>query len=419
MEETYRMSSRDLDRYKIIQDVLQKKVKQAHAARWLDLSDRQVRRILERVRRGGPAGLVHRLRGRPSHRARPAEFRQKVLECVRTDYADFGPTLACEYLAKRKPPLIISRQALGRWMAAAGLYAPRRRAVPHRQRRVRKPCRGELVQLDGSLHDWFEGRGPRCALIAYIDDATSRLLHAEFVPSEDTFHLFQTTKAYLLGHGRPLAFYVDRDSIYRVNRQATVQEELQDIPPLTQFGRAMRQLDIELLPAFSPQAKGRVERLFETLQDRLVKALRLAGISAIPDANRFLRRVYLQDHNARFARPAAAPQNAHRPLRKSFDLDALLAFQTPRVLHNDFTLRYRSQLFQLLPDQPCRLRPKITLLVEHRLDDSIRLRYKDHVLRYKRIPKPLWRPWYAKPSRERPPHRPGTLNYARSVAVPS
>jgi hypothetical protein len=417
MEDTCRMSNRELDRYKIIEDVMQKRIKQTQAARWLDLTERQVRRMLERVRQKGPAGLLHRLRGRRSNRAMSDAFRQKVLDRVRADYADFGPTLAAEYLAEEKPPLLISRQALGRWMSAAHLYTPRRRAAPHRQWRPRKACRGELVQLDGSLHDWLEGRGPRCTLIAYIDDATSRLLYAEFVPSEDTFHLFQTTKAYLLRHGRPLAFYVDRDSIYRVNRQATIEEELQDIAPMTQFARAMRQVDIELLPAFSPQAKGRVERLFQTLQDRLVKALRLANISTISDANRFLRQVYLQDHNARFARPPAAPQNAHRPLLKSFDLDAILAFHTPRVLHNDFTLRYRTRLFQLLPDQPCRLRPKMTLLVKHRLDDSIRLRYKEHSLNYKVLQTPPWRPWYAKPFREKPSHRPETLNFARAAQI--
>jgi len=417
MEEIYRMTKNDLKRYQMMQDILSKKIKQVQAARWLKLTDRQIRRLKIRVEREGPSGVIHRHRDKPSGRISDPALRQRVLDLVRQKYADFGPTLAAEYIAKEKQPIVLSRETLRQWMIAEQLHSPKSRKKRHRSWRARRECLGELVQLDGSIHDWFEGRGPSCVLVAYIDDATSRLLYAEFVPTEDTFHLFQTTKNYLLRYGRPLTLYVDRDSIYRVNKKASVDEELQDLPPLTQFGRAMEQLDIELLPAFSPQAKGRVERLFGTLQDRLVKAMRMEGISSIPQANRFLLKTYIPQHNDRFAHPPAHPHKAHRPLLKKHNLDAVLAFQTPRILQNDFTVQYRAQFFQLEKQQPCRLRPKMALLIEHRLNQNILLRYKQHYLHNHKIPKKPHRPWYQKPFKTIEKPNRGTLSYARNVQI--
>jgi len=243
------------------------------------------------------------------------------------------------------------------------------------------------VQLDGSDHDWFEGRGPRCVLILYIDDATSRLLYAQFVDVEDTLTLLRTTKAYLGLHSRPVAFYVDKDSIYKVNRNATLEEELQDSSPITQFTRAMTELGIEVICANSPQAKGRVERSFNTHQDRLVKELRLAGISDKQSANQFLRKTYLPAHDARFAVPPANTTDAHRPLLRTHRLDEILSIRMPRVLANDYTLSCQKRFFQILADQPIRIRPKNTLLVETRLDGSIHLRFKAHYLKFKAIDK--------------------------------
>jgi hypothetical protein len=240
-----------------------------------------------------------------------------------------------------------------------------------------------LVQLDGSEHDWLEGRGPRCVLLVYIDDASSRVLYAEFVSSEDTLTLLGTTRAYLERYGRPLAFYVDQDSIYKVNREATIEEQLRDSEPLTQFGRAMQELGIEVIHAHSPQAKGRVERGFQTHQDRLVKELRLAGISAIAAANDFLWKRYLADHNERCAVEPAQPQDAHRPLLASHRLEEILSVRTTRTVFADFTVRFQNQFLQLAPNQP--VRPKDSVLVEMRLDRSLHVRFKDRYLSFQVI----------------------------------
>jgi len=310
---------------------------------------------------------------------------------VKTHYPAFGPTFATEKLRERHH-LILSPWTLRQGMIDAGLWRPRHRQPPHRAWRPRRACVGELVQLDGSDHAWFEARGPRCVLLLYIDDATSRLLDGEFVTVEDTLTLLRTTRSYLQRYGRPVAFYVDKDSIYRVNRQATIEEQLQDAAPLTQFTRAMTELGITVIPANSPQAKGRVERSFDTHQDRLVKELRLAGISEMPAANRFLRARYFPAHNRRYAVEPANPTDAHRPLLKPHDLDAILSIQTTRTVERDFTVRCQNRFFQLGPDQPVRLRPGDTVLIEQRLDGTTHLRAKGRYLAATPIAKPAPRP---------------------------
>lgn len=413
MEDRVTMSVRELDRLSVIREVMKKGLTQARAGEILRLSVRQVRRMAKRVKAAGSRGLVHGLRGRPSNRRIEAEVKERVLDRIREKYGDFGPSLAHE---KLKEP--IGRETVRKWMLEAGLHRTRRQKPRHREWRLRRAQVGELVQLDGSIHDWFEGRGARCVLVAYIDDATSRVMHAEFVPAEDTFHLFRTTRAYLQAHGRPVAFYVDRDSIYRVNRQATVDEELRDVAPLTQFERATRQLDIELIPAYSPQAKGRVERLFRTLQDRLVKELRLRKVNTLERANRFLRDVYLPEHNRRFSRPPAHPRNAHRRLYRRHALESILAFHTPRVVHNDYTVQYKRRFYQLEASQPCRVHPKATVVIEHRLDDTVHLRYGKHKLRWRPIDKRLHhaQPWHLRRIERGSKPTPGTLQYARQKA---
>jgi hypothetical protein len=252
-----------------------------------------------------------------------------------------------------------------------------------------------LVQLDGSEHDWFEGRGSKCALLVFIDDATSRILYAVFVTVEDTLNLMAATKSYLLINGRPLFWYVDKDSIYKINRQADIEEDLRDEQPLTQFTRAMGEFGIQVINAHSPQAKGRVERGFGTHQDRLVKELRLARISTMKAANIFLAEVYVPKHNARFAVAPENGTNVHRPLLKRHRLDETLSVRTKRTVANDFTVRQDNRFFQLLADQPVRVRPKDKLLVEMRLDGSRHLRFKDRYLNFKSIAKPPYRPFYA------------------------
>ncbi|MGH3851368.1 MAG: ISNCY family transposase [Pseudonocardiaceae bacterium] len=294
-----------------------------------------------------------------------------------------------------------------------GLYKPRRFSPKHRAWRERRPCLGQLVQLDGSDHDWFDGRAPRCVLLIFIDDATSRILYGLFIPVEDTFNLLTAARVYLLLHGRPVSFYVDKDSIYKVNRQATIEEELKDDQPITQFTRAMDDLDVKVLCAHSPQAKGRVERGFHTHQDRLVKELRLRNISSVPQANKFLLDVYFPDHNRRCAVEPARPDDAHRPLLKSHNLHQILSLRSPRVIANDFTLRFQNRFFQLLKDQPVRVRPGNTVLIETRLDGSSHIRFKDLYLNSKIISKKPYRPTFAaRPKTPAKPPRIGPLKPA-------
>jgi len=249
-----------------------------------------------------------------------------------------------------------------------------------------------LTQLDGSDHDWFEGRGPRCVLLIYIDDATSQILYGEFVHVEDTLTLLRSTKIYLEKLGRPVAFYVDKDSIYKINRQASIDEDLRDEQPMTQFTRAMGELGVAMIAADSPQAKGRVERGFDTHQDRLVKELRLRGISTMEAGNQYLWDGYIAEHNARYAVEPASSSNVHRPLLPDHDLDEILSLRTERAVFNDFTVRFRNRFFQILADQPVRVRPKDKILVEIRLDGSTHLRFKDCYLNFKTIPKRPERP---------------------------
>lgn len=415
-EEMISMNTKDIDRMNVIKAVLEKRIKQRHAANGLGISSRQVRRLCRRMKKEGARGLLHRLRGRPSNHRLPTQELDKGLSYVQRLYADFGPTFANEKLLKiHKIALSVSR--LRRGMIRKGLWTPGREGERHRAWRERRSCVGEMVQLDGSDHDWFEGRGPRCALLIFIDDASSRILYGKFVAVEDTLNLLGAAQAYLRLHGRPDSFYVDRDSIYKVNRQATLEEELQDEQPLTQFARAMGELNIKMIFALSPQAKGRVERGFLTHQDRLVKELRLAGISTMEKANKFLQDIYIPDHNARCAVVPASPRNAHRPLLASHRLDEILSLRLRRVLAKDFTVRFENRFFQILKDQPVRIRPQDTLWVERRLDGSLHLRFKDRCLRFKALPhrpgKSCVAPRAQKPARLRP----GTLAYARRVKI--
>ncbi len=330
MTELLTMSMKELDRLRVIHTVLAGTLTWHEAAEHLTLSERQIGNVVARVRRDGARGLVHRLRGRPSNRRLPPGLIQRAVALVKTTYPDFGPTFATEKLRERHG-LALSVPTLRRALIQAGLWRPRR------------PCVGMLIQVDGSKHDWLEGRGPRFVLLLYIDDATSRLLYGELVTAEDTLTLMRTTTVSLERSGRPLSFYVDQDSISTINREASLEEQWRDVQPLTQFTRAMTELGIEVRTASSPQAKGRAEGSFKTHQDRLVKELRLRGIATLPAANAFLRAHYLPAHNARFARGPANPTDAHRPLLRTHDLARILCVRNERTLRADWTLRCRNQ----------------------------------------------------------------------------
>jgi hypothetical protein len=394
MEATLTMSNPEIDRLKVIHNVLNKRLTWPQSAQQLGLCERQIGYLCARVRAEGNRGIIHRLRGHPSNHQLKHGLLEDALNKVKTLYPDFGPTLANEKLQKPHK-IFLSTYTLRQGMIQAGLWTPRKQKMKHRSWRPRRACLGELVQLDGSEHDWFEGRGPRCVLLIFIDDATGRILYGEFIPVEDTLNLLAATKEYLFLHGRPLAFYVDKDSIYKINRQATVEEQLRDEQPLPQFTRAMTELGIQVICANSPQAKGRVERGFKTHQDRLVKELRLAGISSREEANPFLQKIYIPDHNARCAGDPSNPTDAHRPLLKTHHLAEILSLRTERVLANDFTLRFRNQFFQITEDQTVRARPRDTIQVEIRLDESVHLRFKEHYLNFKTIAKQPYKPFYA------------------------
>jgi hypothetical protein len=392
MQEQLTMTTRELDRLKVIHQVLARKLTGPQAANQLGLSTRQIGRLCVRVRADGHAGIRHRLRGRPSNHQLPSGRLAEALELVKTRYPDFGPTFANEKLRQRHD-VTLSTWTLRRGMIAAGLWRPRRRQERHRAWRPRRACVGELIQLDGSTHAWFEERAPACVLLLYIDDATSRLQYAAFVAVEDTWTLLRSTRTYLERFGRPGAFYVDKDSIYTVNRPATIEEQLQETTARTQFTRAMTELEIAVITAHSPQAKGRVERSFDTHQDRLVKELRLAQIATHEAATRFVNEVYLPAHNAAFAVEPTNRTDAHRPLLARQRLDEILTVRTPRVLAKDWTLRCQHRYFQLLPDQPVRLRPGASIEVEQRLDGATHLRATTgQYLAYQPIPKPAPRP---------------------------
>lgn len=383
MEERLNMSKRERDKLYVIRNVLERRITQGEAAKILRRSERHVRRLCARMRKKGDRGLVHGLRGRPSNNRLDEELLGQALSALHDPlWKGFGPTFAQEKLDELCG-IALGTETMRKLMMLTDLWEVHHRRAKHRAWRERRPCVGMLVQLDGSPHDWFEGRGPECVLIIYIDDATSRILYGEFVKVEDTLTLMRTTRTYLRRWGRPVAFYVDKDSIYNVNRSATADEELRDKDPITQFTRAMGELDIDVILAHSPQAKGRVERGFGTHQDRLVKELRLAGISTMEGANKFLREVYIPKHNRRYAIAPADPVDVHKPLLSSHDLNAILSVQEDRQIHNDFIVRFDNRFFQLAEGQ--RLRPKMTVTVQHRLDGSLRIVRNGRNLQFKQV----------------------------------
>jgi len=334
------LSRKEVDRLKVIQAVQQRRLKQEDAARQLGVSVRQIKRLLRRYREAGAAGLASRHRGKRPNNAIAQVTRDAILAQVRTHYADFGPTLASETLLERDG-YRVSPETLRQWMIAEQLWQPRqRRQARIHQRRPRRPCRGELVQIDGSPHDWFEGRGPHCSLIVFIDDATSALLALRFAPAETTRAYMDTLLDYLPLHGRPVALYSDKHSIFRHNHPDHDGE-------LTQFSRALKTLDIAIIHANTPQAKGRVERANSTLQDRLVKEMRLEGISDIHTANAWLP-TFIERYNARFAIAPHNPVDSHRPvLHTPEEINLILSHHHTRTLSKNLTFQFCNREYQI------------------------------------------------------------------------
>jgi transposase len=375
------MSKAELSRVDTLARVERGELPVAEAAALLGLSPRQVFRLLRRFRAEGAAGLASRRRGRPSNRRPPEAVREAALAVVRERYADFGPTLAAEKLEELHD-IRLSRETLRQWMSEAGLWLPRRarRGSVH-QPRHRRDCLGELVQIDGCEHHWFEDRGPPCTLLVFVDDATSRLMHLRFVPSESAFAYMAATRAYVEAHGKPVAFYSDRHGIFRVNHPDAAQGD-----GMTQFGRALHEPTIAIICANSPQAKGRVERAHKTLQDRLVKELRLAAVSSIEAANAFLP-AFLADYNARFAKPARRPEDLHRPPAAHDDLDGALTWREERTVTGSLTLHYDKVLFLLEPTDVARGLARERVTVHEFPDGRVAVRHRGTDLPYRTFDK--------------------------------
>jgi transposase len=332
---------RDLDRLKTIQAVIAREMKPGRAAERLGLTVRQIERLVIRYRAEGPLGLISRHRNRTSNRALKAPVAEQIVTILREYYPDFGPTLATEKLQTRHG-IRIAKETVRQLQIASGLWTPRKLRAPKiQQPRARRACLGELIQIDGSEHRWFEDRAPRCTVLVYVDDATSRLMIVRFTGSESTFGYFEATREYLRQYGKPLAFYSDKASIFRVNNPEAIKG-----PGYTQFGRALYELNIDGICANTAAAKGRVERAHQTLQDRLVKELRLEGIASIEAANAFMPR-FIEDYNARFAKEAREPHNAHRALRADEDLDLVFCWRELRKVTKALTLHYERKLYLL------------------------------------------------------------------------
>lgn len=339
------MAMRELDRLKIIEAVIDGTLKPGRAAERLGLTDRQIRRLVNRVRAEGPPGIVSRRRGQPGNNRLPADLAKMALNLIRNRYHDFGPTLACEKL-REVHGLYISKETVRKLMADAGLWIPRKlRSASVYQPRNRRHCIGELVQIDGSDHRWFEDRGPACTLLVFVDDATSRIMYLHFTYSESTFSYYEATRRYIEQHGKPQAFYSDKHSIFRVNNKKAAAGD-----GFTQFGRVLYELNIESICANTCQAKGRVERANLTLQDRLVKELRLRGISRMADANTYAP-TFIDDFNKRFSKPPRNDWNAHRQLRGDENLDAIFTVRELRKVSQSLTLQYDKVIY-MIEDTP-------------------------------------------------------------------
>jgi transposase len=392
-EDIIMVRQRELKRLHVIRKVMEGALTQRDAAGLISLTERQIRRIVKRIREEGDEGIRHKSRGRPSKRKLP--FKERIVELYRERYPDFGPTLFTEKLQEREG-ITVSRETVRIWLIQEGEWKKHRKRKAHRQWRERKDHFGEMLQMDGSHHDWFEGRGPRCVLMAYIDDATGRV-YARFYDYEGTIPAMDSFKKYIAKYGIPLSVYLDKHTTYKSWAR---KDEFQEAEPVSQFGRALQELGVKMLYAHSPQAKGRIERLFNTFQDRVVKEMRLKGVSTIGEANRFLAS-YLPVYNRRFSVTPKKNENLHRTV--TVELDTILCIKTERTLKNDHTIQYNGKLYQI--DDGIRAK---RVVVEELIDGRMRIRHGGvtvafHEIVQRPIPPEKERPFVPKGKGHRPP----------------
>lgn len=369
------MSIKELDRLEIVKKCANKELSQSNGAKQLNITARHLRRLIKGFRINGVESLISKHRSKQPNNKIPDEICKQVLSLIHEKYYDFGPTLAHEYITQQHG-YTFCVETLRKWMIADGIWKPKQKSCKVHQCRDRRSCHGELIQIDGSPHDWFEGRADKCNLLVFIDDATGKLMTCLFSPSESTESYMSALSDYLDNHGRPLAFYSDMHGVFKVNHKGKEHE-------LTQFGRALKEFDIEPIFAKTPQAKGRVERANKTLQDRLVKALRLANISNIDDANKFLPS-FIDNYNNRFSVKPRNEENLHRPIKHSeAEKPAVLSIQTSRKLTKNLTISYNSTEYQLVGyGKGYRLQHKTINVCEH-FNGEIELYHENRKLNYK------------------------------------
>ncbi len=375
------MSGKEVDRITVLERLNKREIKQHHAAKLVGVSIRQIRRLAKRYKQQGAAGLVHMLRGKEGNRGLSKEEKNRMTNLIKTNYHDFGPTLACEKLDELHG-IKHADETVRKLMISVGLWiAKERKIVRLHQLRERRECLGELVQADGSPHDWFEGRSEKCTLLVFIDDATGRLLHLEFVKSESTHAYFSAVRHYLEKHGRPVTFYTDKHGVFRVNTTKGKTADTSDSNGVTQFGRAMEELAIACIFAETAQAKGRVEKVNQTLQDRLVKEMRLRGISSMEAGNVYVEE-FMQAFNRKFSVVPKSPVNMHRELLSTHNLDDILCEKHTRMLSKQLSISYENTIYQIQTDRPTYAMRYAPVTVQKDIQGSIRIVYKGQSLSY-------------------------------------
>jgi len=372
------MSFSERKRLKVVREAMEKQITQRLAATLAGLSERQIRRLVRAVREEGDIGVVHKSRGRPSNRRISSKVKDKVLSLYRRRYPDFGPTLASEKL-EELDGISLSDETLRQWLLEAGLWQKRRKRSSHRRWRPRRECFGEMLQVDGSHHDWLGDRGPGLVLMGYIDDATNNVF-GRFYDYEGTLPAMGSFKQYVKRYGLPLSVYLDKHTTYKSTKKLTVEEELEgQSEPMSQFERALDELGVEVIHAHSPQAKGRIERLFGVLQDRLIKEMGLMGVKTKDEANEFLK-WYLPVYNKKFRMVAANKADVHVKLPKRFNLDKYLCVKTVRTVRNDNTIAHNGKLYQIEERTTTK-----KVIVEEKVNGSLLIVSDGNSLKYSEI----------------------------------
>jgi transposase len=366
MEGILTMSQKEIDRLQIIKKIEAKELKVEEGAELIGISERQTYRVLKKVREEGSKGIIHKLRGKKSNRGYPEELKEKVIRIYRGSYSDYGPSLFAEQLVESHK-ISLDHETIRRWLRAKAITTTMRKKRPHRKKRERRSCCGEMLQFDGSHHDWFEGRGAECCLLNCVDDSTGKV-YLRFAVSENTQDVLLTLWEYVNSYGIPRSIYTDRYKIYKAEGQ------------LTDFGRAMKELNVETIYAHSPQAKGRVERVNRTLQDRLIKALRQEGISSIAEANKYVKKKFIKRYNQRFAVNLESP-DIHRQT-DGYDLKNIFCFKTSRKVRNDYTINLAGGYIQLLKGESPLPRPGQTVIISRWLNGQLHIYFNGQELRY-------------------------------------